>query len=67
LYDFDNRLMEYADRLTSALDNLETAIPSGEGLAEAVRQVLSICTEANTTFDEREHVILAVEASADSE
>jgi len=58
LYDFDNQLLEYAERLSAALDNLETSIPGGEGLAEAVRQVMSICAEANNTLDEREHVIL---------
>ncbi|HHS96743.1 MAG TPA: hypothetical protein ENK08_02420 [Chloroflexi bacterium] len=58
LYDFDAKLLEYVERLSAALDAVETAIPSGEGLAEAVRQVLSICSEANRTFDEREQVIL---------
>lgn len=58
LYDFDNRLLEFAERLSGALTNLETSIPSGEGLAEAAREVLNICSEANRAFDEREHVIL---------
>ncbi len=58
LYDFDARLLDYGERLGAALTNLETSIPSGEGLAEAVRQVVSICTEANQTFDMREQVIL---------
>ncbi|HHH41489.1 MAG TPA: hypothetical protein ENK56_05745 [Chloroflexi bacterium] len=58
LYDFDTKLLEYAERLSAALDNLETSIPAGEGLADAVRQVLSICAEANRTFDQREQVIL---------
>jgi hypothetical protein len=63
LYDFDQALLEYGDRLETALNSLEIAIPAGEGLAEAVRQVLSICAEANRTFDEREQVILAGAAS----
>jgi hypothetical protein len=58
LYDFDNRLLEFAERLAVALGNLETSIPAGEGLAEAVRAVLDICGEANRTLDEREQVIL---------
>jgi len=58
LYDFDQQLLSYAERLSDALNNLETSIVGGEGLAEAVRQVLSICAEANTTFDGREQVIL---------
>jgi hypothetical protein len=59
IYDFDHQLLEYGDRLSAALDNLATSIPSGEGLAEAVRQVQSICAEANYTFDEREQAVLA--------
>jgi hypothetical protein len=58
LYDFDNQLMAYAERLSAALNEVETSIPSGEGLAESVRTVLSICAEANRTFDDREQVIL---------
>jgi len=58
LYDFDQQLLSYAERLSDALNNLETSIIGGEGLAEAVRQVLSICAEANSTFDGREQVIL---------
>lgn len=58
LYDFDHRLLEYPDRLAEALTNLEVSIPGGEGLADAVRQVLAICAEANRTFDEREQAML---------
>ncbi len=58
LYDFDHRLLEYGDRLSAALDAVETAIPSGEGLAEALRTVQSICAEANDTFSMREEVVL---------
>jgi hypothetical protein len=63
LYDFDTQLLSYADRLGEALNGLETSIPAGEGLAEAVRLVLNVCGEANRTFDEREHVILTSETS----
>lgn len=59
LYDFDNQLLSYVERLSAALDSVETSIPGGEGLAEALRQVVDICAEANRTFDEREQVILS--------
>jgi hypothetical protein len=58
LYDFDNQLLEFVEQLAAALSNLETSIPGGEGLAEAVRRVLDICAEANRTLDGREQVIL---------
>lgn len=64
LYDFDHQLLEYGDRLSAALDTLETAIPSGEGLAEAIRTVQSICAEANNTFSLRDEVILGGSQSA---
>jgi hypothetical protein len=58
LYDFDHQLLEFSEQLSAALNTLETSIPGGEGLAEAVRQVLNVCSEANQTFDQREQVIL---------
>jgi len=60
MYDFDQQLLEYDERLAAALASLETSIPAGEGLAEAVRQVLGICSEANQTLDQREQAILAM-------
>jgi len=58
MYNFDAALFEYVDRLDTANDRLREVISSGEGLAETIRIVLDICREANSTFDEREHVIL---------
>lgn len=58
MYDFDAALLEYVERLDAANDRLREAIPSGQGLIETVRIVQDICREANSTFDQREHVIL---------
>ena len=58
MYNFDAALFEYVGRLDSANDRLREVIASGEGLAETVRIVQDICREANSTFDQREHVIL---------
>ena len=58
MYNFDAALLEYVDRLDAASGRLREAIPSGEGLAEIVRIVQDICREANSTFDQREHIIL---------
>jgi hypothetical protein len=58
IYGFDVALFEYADRLDAANDRLREAIPSGEGLEAVVRVIQDIISEANRTFDEREHVIL---------
>ena len=58
LYNFDVALVQYVERLDAANDRLREAIPSGEGLVETIRIVRDVCSEANSTFDEREHVIL---------
>ena len=58
MYNFDAALFAYVERLEAANDRLRQAIPSGEGLVETIRIVQDICREANSTFDQREHVIL---------
>jgi len=59
LYSFDAALFEYVDRLDEATDRLREAISSEEGIEEVVGVILDICSEANSTFDEREHLILS--------
>ena len=58
MYNFDAALFEYVDRLDAASDRLREAISIGEGLVETIRIVQDICREANSTFDQREHLIL---------
>ncbi len=58
MYNFDAALFEYVERLDAANDRLRQVIPTGEGLVETIRIVQDICREANSTFDQREHLIL---------
>ena len=58
IYNFDAEMFQYVGRLDAANDRLREVIPTGEGLAETVRIVQDICREANSTFDQREHLIL---------
>lgn len=58
VYNFDAALVEYVERLDAANDRLREAIPSGQGLVETIRIIQDICREANSTFDQREHLIL---------
>jgi hypothetical protein len=58
MYNFDLALFQYVDRLDEATDHLREVIPSGEGLVETVRIVQDICQEANSTFGQRDHLIL---------
>jgi hypothetical protein len=58
MYNFDAALFEYVERLGLATGHLREAIPGGEGLAQTIRIIQDICREANSTFDQREHLIL---------
>jgi len=58
MYNFDAALFEYVGRLDAATGHLREAIPGGEGLGETVRIIQDICREANSTFDQRDHLIL---------
>jgi len=58
MYNFDAALFEYVDRLDAASSRLRQAIPTGEGLVETIRIVQDICREANSTFGQREHLVL---------
>jgi hypothetical protein len=58
MYNFDAALFDYVERLDTATGRLREAISIGEGLTETIRIIQDICREANSTFDQREHVIL---------
>jgi hypothetical protein len=58
MYNFDAALFEYVERLDAANDRMREAIPSGQGLIEVIRIVQDVCREANSTFDQRDHIIL---------
>ena len=58
MYNFDAALFEYVERLNAAARHLQEVIPTGEGLVETIRIIQDICREANSTFDQREHLIL---------
>jgi len=58
MYNFDVALFEYVERLDAANGRLRESIPSGQGLVETIRIVQDICREANSTFEQREHLML---------
>ena len=66
MYTFDAALVDYVTRLEAATGRLREAIPSGEGLVETIRIVQDICSEANGTFDQREHLILGGETGVET-
>ena len=58
MYNFDVALFEYVERLDAANGRLRESIPRGQGLVETIRIVQDICREANSTLDQREHLML---------
>lgn len=57
VYEYDNSLFENVQDLDSALDGIQAAIDSGEGLQAAVRGLNSAAREAMERFRRREEVI----------
>jgi hypothetical protein len=58
LYAYDLALLEQADEIGRAVDNVETSV-GGEGLPAAVRHLVSLSRELVSTFDRRGEVITA--------
>jgi hypothetical protein len=57
LYDFDGALLAQADKFKAAIETLNTAIHSSEGLDSAIAALGTTVTEANTAFNQRHNVI----------
>ena len=63
LYAFDNALLAYLDQLVGGLQHMETAIGTDE-IAEVLRQLDQIVTEANNTFQKRAEAMISVQVSS---
>lgn len=58
MYNFDAALFDYVERLNTANDRLREAISTDQGLIDVIHIIQDICREANSTFDQREHIIV---------
>jgi len=58
LYAFDNALLENVAKVASAIDNIEASM-GGDGLPAAIRNLVSIVTESNDTYERRKEVLLS--------
>jgi hypothetical protein len=58
LYAYDLALLENAEKLGHAVDNVESSIGS-DGLAAAIRNLVSVSQEAVDAYDRRDEVILS--------
>jgi hypothetical protein len=56
VYEFDNALIGYADRIESAISNARAGV-EGEDARALILMVRDLAREANATFDERQDVL----------
>ncbi len=59
LYEFDAALLDLADEVGRAIDNVEASIGS-DGLPAAFRNLTTVAQKAITTFNQRGEVILGI-------
>lgn len=57
IYSFDEMQLIYADRFDAALDKLQAAVTSGEGIDEAIQEINALAQEANEAFQKRDDVV----------
>lgn len=57
LYEFDNSLLNQIDAVASAVDEVQAAIDTGEGLPDAIAVVKRLAGEVNHLFSQRDNVI----------
>jgi hypothetical protein len=58
LYAFDDALLENVNTVTAAVDNIQASL-GGDGLKAAIRNLISVATECNTTFDRRKEALMS--------
>jgi hypothetical protein len=58
LYQYDAAMLELAEEVGRAIDNVETSIGS-DGLPAAIRNLTSVSRQCTTVFDRREEVVMA--------
>jgi len=59
LYEFDSALLESADEVKRAVDNIEASIGT-DGLPASVRHLVSLTRDLVTTFDLRDEVVTGI-------
>ena len=58
LYQFDNEMLDFVDEVASDVDQVSSAITAGEGIGEAISELVGTANEANLAFGHREEAIL---------
>jgi hypothetical protein len=60
IYDFDAALLQGADEIGRAIDNVETSIGT-DGLPAAIRHLVGLTRDLVTTFESRDQVLTEIE------
>jgi len=63
LYNFDEALIRYCDKLDEALNTLDQNVTSNEGIDDAIAKLDGLATEANEAFTLREDVLTNLDKS----
>jgi hypothetical protein len=61
IYSFDEALLDYATKFGSALDALQSAAETNEGVKEAIASLDELTVEANEAYGLRENVLKGIE------
>jgi hypothetical protein len=62
IYSFDELQMVYVDKFDEALDKLQTAVTSKEGIDEAIQELDTLTIEANESFSRRDDVLTNIDS-----
>jgi len=60
VYEYDNRLFENLEETSDAIDQVQAAVDSGEGLSAAVRELTRVSRAAVEAFRKRGDVFLGI-------
>jgi len=61
LYEFDAAMLDFADEISRAIDNVESSVGT-EGLPAAVRHLVSLSRDLVTAFEGRDRMLQDMEA-----
>ena len=63
IYQYDLKLLEMVDEVTRAIDHVENAIASSEGIEATIRNLTTTAQQCVTALNQRSDAIMAVQAS----
>jgi hypothetical protein len=58
LYEYDNALLEHATTVKGRVNELVTAVDTGEGIGSTIRELVDVVQQASVMFGHRNEAIL---------